>query len=127
MATGAAVATLALGGMGLGLAACQHGTTEKSNQFIDTGPRITGDPAVSARVDVIPEGTAPFDAPITELSVSTNDSLPTPVETTCLGGGQDVILTLKSGRQLDYPFCAMPEEIAAIRDAAWAHDGATTG
>lgn len=113
------LAGVALSGLGVGVAACQQTSlTETNAPFTDTGPRITGDPAVSAAIEQIPEGTAPFAAPITEMDVTTRGSLPTPVETTCVGGGQDVVLTLKSGRELHFPFCAMPEEIRQIRDAA---------
>jgi hypothetical protein len=124
----AIVAGLALTGLGVALAACQGGAgTVPTTRFTDTGSRITGDPAVSARVEIAPEGTAPFDAAITDLQVTTGADLPAPVETTCTdSGGQDVVITLKSGRQLRYEHCAMPDEIARIRDAAFAHDATAT-
>jgi hypothetical protein len=49
------------------------------------------------------------------------------VETTCAGGGQNVVLTLRSGRRLDYPYCAMPDEIYRLRGELWSHDAAADG
>ena len=125
----AVLAGLAASGFGLSLAACQRTgrlIDDTGPRIIDaTGPRITGDPPVSVGVEVRPEGSSPQAVAITELDVTTSAGLPTPVDTTCQGGGQDVILTLRSGRKIVYPFCAMPREIHAILNAVWAREGVT--
>lgn len=121
---------IALSALALGGAACSRVVEERAggDRVISaTGPRISGDPAVSARVEVIPEGTAPFDVAVTALDTTLPADLPTPVETTCSGGGQNVVLTLRSGRRLDYPYCAMPDEMYRLRGELWSHDAAGDG
>jgi hypothetical protein len=124
-----ALSALALGGVGCGLVASGGRDTGDTGDQVNSasGPRISGDPAVSARVEVIPEGTAPFDVAVTVLDTTLPADLPTPVKTTCAGGGQNVVLTLRSGRRLDYPYCAMPSEIYRLRGELWVHDTAANG
>jgi hypothetical protein len=78
--------------------------------------RVQGDPPVSASFEVQPEGTTPPDVAITALDVSVRADLPLPAATQCDGMWVDV--HLRSGRVLRYPPCAMPTEIAALRDSA---------
>jgi hypothetical protein len=113
--------------VGVGCGHVVRGTEPGDRVIAATGPWISGDPAVSARVEVIPEGTAPFDVAVAELDATLPAELPPPIETICTGGGQNVVLTLRSGRRLDYPYCAMPEEMYRLRGELWAHDAAVNG
>jgi hypothetical protein len=78
--------------------------------------RVQGDPAVSASFEIHPEGTTPPTVAIAALDVSVSDDLPLPATTECDGMWVDV--HLRSGRVLRYPPCAVPPEIAELRDSA---------
>jgi hypothetical protein len=76
--------------------------------------RVQGDPPVTVAFEVRPEGTTPPDVAITALGATVPADLPLPAATTC--DGMWVDLHLHSGRVLRYPPCAMPPEVAALRD-----------
>jgi hypothetical protein len=78
--------------------------------------RVQGDPPLSASFEVQPEGTTPPDVAIAALDVTVRSDLPVPAATDCDGLWVDV--HLRSGRVLRYPPCAMPAEIAALRDSS---------
>jgi hypothetical protein len=103
---------LALAGVGCGLIA-SGGSPNGPALPIE---RVQGDPPVSASFEVQPEGTTPSDVAITALDVSVRSDLPVPATTQCDGMWVDV--RLRSGRVLRYPPCAVPPEIAAVRDSA---------
>ena len=103
---------MALLGVGCGLVASHDGAT---GARLPT-ERVQGDPPVSAGFEVQPEGTTPPDVAISDLDVAVRADLPLPATTDCPGTW--VVLRLRSGRVLRYPPCAMPEEIATVRDSA---------
>jgi hypothetical protein len=106
-----ALLIVALLGVGCGLIASGEETTTP----LPT-ERVTGDPPISASFEVQPEGTTPPDVAITALDVTVVSDLPVPALTQCDGLWVD--MHLRSGRILRYPPCAMPAEIAELRDSA---------
>jgi hypothetical protein len=107
----AALLALLLLGVGCGLIA-SGGTTETP---LPT-ERVQDDPAVTVGFEIQPEGTTPPDVAAGALDAPIASDLPLPAATTCDGTWVDV--HLRSGRVLRYPPCAMPPEIAALRDSA---------
>jgi hypothetical protein len=78
--------------------------------------RVQGDPPVTIGFEIQPEGTTPPDVAVTAVGATVPSDPPLPSTTTCDGMWVDVHLA--SGRVLRYPPCAMPPEIAAVRDGA---------
>jgi len=107
----AGLAAVLLLGVGCGLIA----SGGRSGPVLPT-ERVQGDPPVTVGYEVQPEGTTPPDVAITALAVTARSDLPVPAATDCDGLWVDV--HLRSGRVLRYPPCAMPPEIAALRDRA---------
>jgi hypothetical protein len=83
--------------------------------------RVQGDPPATIGYEWVAgaEGTTPPDTPVSELDVSVRDDLPVPATTEC--GGLAIDVRLRSGRVLRYPPCAVPPEIAAMRDSSFRH------
>ena len=90
-----------------------------SGGFPPVTERIVDDPPVSASVEFQgnAEGTTPQAAAITSLDIDVRTDLPEPAVTTCDGAGVGVVL--RSGRDIHYPPCAMPREIAELRDSLY--------
>ena len=107
---------LLLLGVGCGLIASGGSTTAP----LPT-ERVQGDPPVTVGYAFVAgaEGSTPQDTPVSELDVSVRDDLPVPATTEC--GGLAIDVHLRSGRVLRYPPCAVPPEIAAMRDSSLRH------